>query len=206
MAVSTGCLWKAEVNICLGLQLTWQKRISQRKGVINWTSLMSWLIHTVPNPNDNVSEKFTNFQVSATDKDLITISYCVFTSSHYRYRCQWERNQSLSVCVSQSSRSVWVPSHGQLCSFPSPPSQPPLSSWSTAAPLFFYREATALCHRCKPLLYLFMHLVIFINVSHCCLKAWCRFMNRLFSWISLLLYMCSYWPGQEWLWMWSTNL
>lgn len=104
-----------------------------------------------------VCNLFSNFCVSA--KDLLTISYCVFTSSHYRFRCHRERNQSLSVCVSQSRRSVWVPSHGQLCSFPTPPPSqpPPLSSWSTAAPHFFFREATALCHRFKPLLYLFMH-------------------------------------------------
>lgn len=122
---------------------------------------------------------FSNFQVSATDKNFLTISHCVFTSSHYRYRCQWERNQILNVCVSQSSRSVWVPSRGQLCSFPSPPSQPPLSSWSTAV----YREAIALCHRCKTIA-LFLHaLRSFINESHCCLKAWCWFMNRLYSWI-----------------------
>lgn len=118
--------------------------------MVNPHSFCAWKKFKKCNP-------FSNFLVSATEKDFLTMPYCVFTSSHYRYRCQWERNQSLNVCVSQSSRSVWVPSHGQLCSFPSPPSQPLLSSWSTAVPLFFCWEAIALCHRCKPLLYLFMY-------------------------------------------------
>lgn len=51
-------------------------------------------------------QPYTKFIVCAPDRDFLTISYCVFTSSHYRYRCQWERNQTLNVCVSQSSRSV----------------------------------------------------------------------------------------------------
>lgn len=50
--------------------------------------------------------------------DLFTISYCVSTSSHYRYRCHWERNQILSVCVGPNNWSVWVQSFSQLCSPP----------------------------------------------------------------------------------------
>lgn len=55
---------------------------------------------------------------------FLTVSHCIFTSSHYRCRCQWERNQSLNVCLSQSSRSEWVLSLGWLCSNHSPHPQP----------------------------------------------------------------------------------
>lgn len=51
--------------------------------------------------------------------DRFTIFYCVSTSSHYRYRCHWERNQILGVCVGPNNRSVWVQSFSQLCSPPS---------------------------------------------------------------------------------------
>lgn len=53
--------------------------------------------------------------------DLFTVSYCVSTSNHYR--CHWERNQILSVCVGPNNWSVWVQSFGQMCSSPSPSAQ-----------------------------------------------------------------------------------
>lgn len=117
--------------------------------------------------------------------DSLTISHSILTSSHYRTRCQWERNQSLNVCVSQNSRSVWVMSHGQLCCssthtpYPNktPPSlQPPLSSWSAAVFLLLrshcFSAATAL---------FINELNSFINESHCLKKeACCTFMNGSF--------------------------
>lgn len=46
---------------------------------------------------------------------LRLIFWFFFTSSRCRYRCHWDRNQSPSVFVGQSSRSLWVPSCGRPC-------------------------------------------------------------------------------------------
>lgn len=125
--------------------------------------------------------------ISAPDKAALTMFYCVFTSSHYHYRCQWERNQNLNVCVSQSSRSVWVPSGGWRRSFPVVPFTASAQLLVNCSASLFYQEAIALYLRCSPLLYYFL---FFSNEPHCCLKAWCRFMNTLFSWITYVTCRC----------------
>lgn len=127
-----------------------------------------------------------NAQVSATDEDLLTVSCCVFTSSRYRYRYQWERNQSLNVCVSQSSRSEWVPSRClRFVASPTSPSQP-------SAQLLVNRSASfppMRSHRSA----LFTHDPhSFTHESHCCSEAWCRFMNTPFSWIKAADICCDY--------------
>lgn len=149
-----------------------------------------------------VEIKSTNFL--ATDKDILTFCYCVFISSHYRYRCQWERNQNLNVCVSQSSRSVWVPRPGQLCSFPLAPFTASAQFLVNCSASFLLLRSHCSLSQMQPLLYLLIYLLLF-NEPHHCLKAWCRFMNTVFmdhahvEVCCCCCCICAHWPGQEWL-------
>lgn len=104
---------------------------------------------------------------------------CVFifsTSSRCRYRCHWDRNQSPSVFVGQSSRSLWVPSCGRLCRplplppgpLDVPPPLPRLSSWSASVPPPAARSPLLSSHKRKPLLCLSftLHTATVIHEQH----------------------------------------
>lgn len=118
--------------------------------------------------------------------DRFTIFYCVSTSSHYRYRCHWERNQILSVCVGPNNRSVWVQSFSQLCS---PPSSAQLLVISSV--FFFFCWDVFLCFVWQMQTIAFF---LFFIYAPCHIA-----LQRQISWIVLLLYLCFCWPGREWL-------
>lgn len=135
----------------------------------------------------------------STFKDSLTFSCCVFTSSRYRYRCQWERNQSLNVCVSQSSRSVWVPSHGQLCSFSLAPRTASAQLLVNSSACFFFSSLK------KPLPSVTdaNHSFFFYSLFHWLVSSLFEGMMLIHEQIVFMdqstVVMCSYWPGQEWL-------